>query len=390
MKVLHIVPTYLPAHRYGGPIFSVHALNKALVKAGIEVTVYTTNIDGPENLDVPLGVPVDIDGVKVFYFPATVRSWFYSYAMQQVLKMHVREYDLVHITSVFLAASTLGAYYARKFEKPYIISPRGSLMREPLRYHKFKKRAYISLLEERNLHNAAAIHFTDTLEEKEYREADFPLRHGFVIPNSLDVAPLNESVVRGIFRKRFGLGADKEVVLFLSRINWKKGFDTLIPAFARLVKERPNAVLVIAGGDDEEYKQKVEEMIAKEHIGTAVLFTGPLHGKEKLEAYHDAQCFVLPSYSENFGMAVAEAMYMRLPVIVTKGVALQTYVQKSNAGIVIEKNEQELFHAMRSILSDRKKAEEMGARGRRIIEEEFSLPKIAERFIKEYKGILSR
>ena len=133
MKILHVVPSYLPAYRYGGPIESVHALNKYLVRAGSDVSVYTTAIDGPKDLDVPLGRPVDRDGVKVFYFkPGHPRSWFYSPQMAVALREHAREFDIMHITSVFLAASTLGARSARAAGKPYIISPRGSLMRAPL------------------------------------------------------------------------------------------------------------------------------------------------------------------------------------------------------------------------------------------------------------------
>src|SRR4051812_19485414 len=103
MKILHVVPTYLPAYRYGGPIQSIHTLNKWLVRAGAEVTVYTTAIDGPEDLNVPLGEPVDHDGVKVYYFkPGFLRSWFYAPEMARALRTHIREFDIVHATSVFL------------------------------------------------------------------------------------------------------------------------------------------------------------------------------------------------------------------------------------------------------------------------------------------------
>lgn len=389
-KILHIVPTYLPAHRYGGPIFSVHGLNKWLVKRGVEVTVYTTNIDGPDDLKVPTGVPVDVDGVKVYYFKAShwLRPWFYSGDLRSALRQNLKDFDLVHITSVFLAASTLGAYYARKFGKPYVISPRGSLMREPLHYHGLKKRLYISLLEKRNLRNAAAIHFTDAAEEREYREANLPLRGGFMIPNGLDFEPLDQPVEYGAFRKRFGIRAEQEIVLFLSRINWKKGFDTLIPAFARVIKEKPNAVLVIAGGDDEGYKQKVEEMIAKEKIGPYVLFTGSQNGRDKLEAYHDADCFVLPSYSENFGMAAAEAMYLRVPTVLAHGVALSHYAKEGGGGLVVPKEVSAFSGAMLRVLSDRSFAKDIGERGRQVIESHFALPKIADRFIKEYRELL--
>src|SRR5512146_3137686 len=113
MKILHIVPSYLPAYGYGGPIQSVHNLNKWLVKKGMDVTVYTTNIDGRKRLNVPTCEEVVLDGVKVRYFPITFAPWQYSSAMKAALEENAGGFDLIHITSVFLSASTLGAYYAK-------------------------------------------------------------------------------------------------------------------------------------------------------------------------------------------------------------------------------------------------------------------------------------
>src|SRR6185436_7245641 len=131
MKVLHLIPTYLPAYRSSGVISLVHGLNKWLVRSGAEVTVYTTNADGwRETTDVPVGVPVVIDGVTVFYFKtAFPRRWFYSRALHKKLAATIKDFDVIHITSAFLAISTIGAYYARRFRKPYIVNNHGSFMR---------------------------------------------------------------------------------------------------------------------------------------------------------------------------------------------------------------------------------------------------------------------
>lgn len=356
---------------------------------GIEVTVYTTNIDGTHDLDVPLDRAVDIDGVKVHYFRSSFpRSWFNSRDLRAALKEHMREFDLVHITSVFLSASTLGAYYARKFGKPYLISPRGSLMTAPLLHHRLRKALYIALCEKRNLRGASAIHFTDDVERAEYLAAGLPLRSSFMIPNGLDFAPLDAPVEKGGFRKKMGVGADAEIVLFLSRISWKKGFDTLIPAFAQVAHMRPRAILAIVGGDDEGYRKNVEGMIRDAGVGDRVRFIGMLKGDAKLEAYVDAQVFVLPSYSENFGMAAAEAMYLRVPTVITSGVALSRYVQDGVSGAVIEKDVKELSRAILHLLSDHALAKSIGEEGRHIIESHFALPKIAGQFIKEYTHLL--
>ncbi len=388
MKILHIVPTYLPAYRYGGPIESVHALNAELVRQGADVTVYTTNIDGPGDLDVPLGKPVMIDGVRVFYFKSSFpRAWFYSRDMRKALRAHMSGFDIVHITSVFLAASTLGAYYARKFRKPYVISPRGNLMRSPLGSHRLKKYFYNVLIEKRNLRCAAAIHFTVPAEKEDYERAGFPLRRAIVLPNGIDPRKYDFDYIPGSFREKHGIGKEKKLVVFLGRLNWMKGFDTLISAFAMVAEKDPDAMLAIVGGDEGGYEKNIKDQISKFKIDDRVIFTGMLRGADKSAALHDSDLFVLPSYSENFGMAVVEAMYAGLPVVVTEGVGISKDIQEAGAGMVVKKDAYELAGAMLAILHERHQGEEMGRRGKELVRHKFYEDKIAERFLGEYNKL---
>jgi len=407
MKILHIVPAYFPAIRYGGPIKSVHELNKWLVKNGADVTVYTTNIDGLDNLDVPLGEAVDIDGVKVFYFKSSFpRAWFYSRNLHRALEKNIKNFDLIHITSVFLSTSTLGAYYSKKFKKPYIISPRGSFMEEPLRRHSFKKKVCISLIEKRNLAGASAIHFTIEKEKNDYLKLVLPLKKDIIIPNSIDMEEFN-TIARdnAEFRKKFKIATDKKIILFMGRLHKIKGLDTLIPAFAEVLKKEPKAVLIIAGGDDEGYKKEVLKIInmvnkrtSKFNLRTSqvlrtcdvpnIIFTGMLSGIDKIAAYSESDVFVMPSYSESFGMAVAEAMHFGLPVVITESVGISKEVERAGAGMVIDKNKDQLAEAILKILNNPDLAEKMGEAGRKLIKTEFSSEKIAEEFLKEYNQIL--
>lgn len=390
MKVLHLIPSYLPGNLALGPIQPTHFLNKELVKKGVAVTVYTTNRDGCKKLNVPINREVDIDGVKVFYFRSFGPSLsYFSWGFWRAIANTLGAFDVVHITSVFLAASTLGAYYARKFKKPYIISPHGSLMKEPLaKRSRFKKKVWISLLERRNLAGAAAIHFTVEAEKREYGEAGLPLKKSFVIPNGFDGSEFLKKLPSGFFRNKFNIPSEKKLVLFLGRISWKKGFDTLIPAFEKIVHAEPEALLVIAGRDDEGYRKKVEEWIIQRHLTDKVLFLGVALGDERLGAMKDSQVFVLPSYSENFAMTVVEAMFLGLPVVITKGVGVAPSVEKAGAGFVIEKNEEDLAVAVLEILHNQKLAQEMGERGKALVNAEFAKPAIADKFIGAYTEII--
>jgi len=391
MKILHIIPSYLPAKLASGAIKPTHYLNKALVEKGIEVVVYTMNIDGNKKLDVPLGKEVNLDGVKVFYFPMTFRPWQYSYKLHQALAKSVKDFDLIHITSVFLSVSTLGAYYAKKFNKPYIISPHGSLMNEPLRNRNTKKQIYISLIERKNLTDASAIHFTVETEKEEYIKAGLSLKETIIIPNGLDIEEFN-TITRDSathFKEKFGIAPDKKIILFLGRLHRIKGLDTLIPAFAEIIKKEPKAVLVLAGPDDENYKREVLKFIDEVNLRTSdIVFTGMLVGEDKTAVYKESDVFVLPSYSENFGMVVVEAMYSCLPVVITKYVGIAPEIIKNNAGIVIKKSEKELTEAILKILNNPALAQKMGESGKRLVETEFSPGKIADKWIEKYKNII--
>lgn len=394
MKILHLVLSYLPAYRHGGPIASVHAMNKALVAAGADVTVYTTNIDGVGFSDVPLEKETNLDGVRIFYFPLTWRMWVYSRALHRALAAHVREFDIVHITSVFLSASALGACYAKKFSVPYVISPRGSLMKEPLAMkNAFLKRIYLALVEKRDLAGAAVIHFTAEKEKEEYLAAEFPMRKGVVIPNAYEGEKTVGSPVD--VRKKFGIAPDAPIILSLGRITWKKGFDTLISAFKKTKEKIPDAVLVIAGNDEEGYKKNVELLISNYQLQNNVIFTGLVLGTEKNELLKIATAFVLPSYSENFGMAPVEAMAHGTAVIITRNVGIADDVERAGAGLVVgEKTEQEdrveeFADAMVQMLGEERGAKRMGEKGRALAREAYAPAKVAARMLHAYNEIVN-
>src|ERR1700676_1395936 len=153
LRILQVVSAYYPAVRYGGPIRSVHALCSALVRRGHQVSVYTTNIDGDGDLDVPLGTPVDMDGVLVHYFPVgAIRRLCWSPALARQLRRTVKNYDLAHLHSVFLWPTYSAARAARRARVPYIVSPRGMLVRDVIRAKsRFAKSAWIELVERRSL-----------------------------------------------------------------------------------------------------------------------------------------------------------------------------------------------------------------------------------------------
>lgn len=393
MRILHIIPTYMPAYRYGGPVKSVHELNRWLVKRGLDLTVYTTNLDGSSVLDVPTDREVMHDGVRIRYFPIAFRPWQYSRVLHCVLRETVSDFDAVHITSVFLSASTLGAWYARKYGKPYVISPRGSLMTEPLRKNALMKRLYLSLIEKRNLRDAAAIHFTAEIERDEYFDAGLPARLPLVIQNGFDLGDLGGAVSTeriAAFKKQFSIPSDAEMVLFLSRLSWKKGLDTLVPAYADVVKRVPKTILVIAGGDDERYGRTLDALVRAHGLQGSVRLTGMLTGSEKRTAYEASDLFVLPSYAENFGIVVLEALACGTPVVITDRVGVAPFVAQAQAGAVVKKDVVSVAEAIVRLLSSPRERAAMSARGKALVASAFQWEHVADQFLRAYNEIIEQ
>jgi glycosyltransferase involved in cell wall biosynthesis len=372
MRILTVVPGYYPAFRYGGPTYSVHGLAKALVKRGHEVNVFTTDVDGPGRLAVRLNEAVDLDGVTVWYFPTGFgRRLCRSPTMGRALDKQIVEFDIAHLHSVFLWPTAAAAAAARRWRVPYIVAPRGMLVRELItRKNRFAKTAWIKAFEKRNIQNAAAIHVTSGVEADCFAALGLRYKRIVTIPNGVEFpGAINHNPSNG---SAMDLPSE-HFVLFLGRINWKKGLDRLIPAMAHV----RGASLVIAGNDEEAYQPVLQALAERTGVSGRTRFIGPIHGANKWHILAHATVLVLPSYSENFGNVVLEAMMVGCPVIITPEVGLASMVRAAGAGLVVDGDPAELSGAINNLLHSPEDRRRMGESGRRIARERFSWDAIA-------------
>jgi glycosyltransferase involved in cell wall biosynthesis len=223
-----------------------------------------------------------------------------------------------------------------------------------LRKSRWIKTAWIRLFERTTIARAAAIHVTAEAEGRELCELGLPARRIACIPNGVEYPRVHEPLESGPYRN-----LPSQYVLFLSRINWKKGLDRLIEAW-HLIPDWP---LVIAGNDDENYQPRLVELARKLGIADRVMFIGAVSDEHKWALYERAQLFVLPSYSENFGNVVAEAMAMACPVVLTPEVGIAPLIQTSGAGVVTEGAPETLAAVIQELLLDPARRLEMGRRG---------------------------
>jgi glycosyltransferase involved in cell wall biosynthesis len=382
MRVLHVVPTYAPAWRYGGPIRSVHALCRALVQRGHEVHVYTTNMDGPGNLDVPVEVPIDRDGVNVWYFPAVVRSLNMSPLMGRHLRKTIKSFDVVHLHSIFLWPTLAAARQCSRQGVPYIVAPRGMLVRDLFeRKRTLIKWLWFYLCERSTLQRAAAIHATSQLEEEEARKFPVEFQRFAIIPNGVDMPADGEE---GPAKAKCHETPRDRYILFIGRINWKKGLDRLIRSLAWV---RDDVNVVVAGNDEDGYRAKVEQLAAHLGLTQRVFFVGAVDGAEKEKWLRDATVLALPSYSENFGNVILEAMASRCPVVVTPEVGLAAVVEEARSGIVADGEPTRLADAFERILANPDLAADMGKRGQAVVRENFCWPAIAKQMENLYQEL---
>lgn len=404
MRLLCVIPSYWPAVQFGGPVITVHTLNKNLVKKGIDITVYTTNV-GLDTTSMSGSVQyrtydtrwdAEIDGVKVTYFFYTKlfdlfaeTGWQFSLPMAKALNNNIKDFDIVYIVSTWNFPVALGAYFCRKYKIPYIISPRGQLYNEVFKNKFIKKSLYHFFILKRDLQNASAIHYTTEDEAEQCHKALGLNNRYFVVPNGIDLTEITTPYEKGRLIEKFPHLKGKRIILFLGRINWKKGLDLLIKAFFRLAKEYNDVHLLIVGDDDGDgYKKKVEKWIIDHGIKDEVTFTGRLTGRDKFDAFACADIFVLPSYSENFGMAVVEAMACGIPVVISNRVGIYKEVKKNQAGVVINTNVEELHEGIKRLLENSHLRKSVAENGKKLVEEYYSIDKVADKMIEEYRRIL--
>jgi glycosyltransferase involved in cell wall biosynthesis len=384
LRILQVIPAYYPAVRYGGPIRSVHGLSTALVRAGHDVHVFTTTLDGDGEVDVRPDFPVYLDGVQVRYFPVPVaRRLCWSPSMGARLRRDIGNYDVVHLHSPFLWPTWAAARAAAKAQVPYLFAPRGMLVGDLIRRKsQLAKRTWIKLVERRTLREAAAVHVTAELEAEELRLLGLELPELVCIPNGVDTPTTHLPLCPGLAER---IGA-QPYALFLSRISWKKGLDRLLRAW----KSVPDLLLVIAGNDEEDYEQSLRTLAQEEGVAARILFVGPVTDEHKWALYAGAQFFVLPSYSENFGNVVVEAMAMSCPVIVSPEVGAAALVESSGAGLVVDCEPATLADAARKLCSNPALRELMGERGAKLVAERLSWTAVAADTERAYRRAIRR
>lgn len=375
MRVLHVVASLLPTS--GGPARTVPRLCEELSRRGADVEIVT--LDKGRSRGAPLVPGRDL--VRTTFVPCrSIRRlrllWAPSFS--RALRERCRDMgaQIIHDHGVWLHTNHVAAGVSRELGLPLVVTPRGMLTEWAFRYKPWKKRIAWKLYQRSDLGSAKLFHATSD-QEADGLQALGLRQSVAVIPNGVDVPARRAPAPRNGPRK----------LLFLSRINPTKGLLDLVDAWASL---RPDGWrVIVAGPDESNYKAVVQEAIRARGLEGAFSFTGSVDGEDKWELYRSADLFVLPTYSESFGVVVAEALACGVPAITTRGAPWQELASE-RCGWWVEMGVAPLVSALReaTALSDEERRE-MGRRGKALVAKRYSWCSVAEKMVGVYDWLLA-
>ncbi len=382
MRILHIVPSI--QRSTGGPAVSVTRLASEQARLGHEVTVASLKYPG-------LGAMVEAPGVRMATVSggvAAVRGRGWSLKFRRVVREEAERADVVHNHGLWMWPGAYAREGAVAAGRPLVISPRGMLEPWSLRRSRLRKAVAWRLFEEKNLRSAALFHATAESEAVSIRRKC--VRGGAriaVVANGVDLPDLAHRPTPQGLEEKFPQLAGRRRVVFMSRLHPKKGIDVLLQAWrSRMEVTANHFVLVLAGPDLTGYRREVERML--DGMLDSVVLTGEVQGETKEALLANADVFVLPSHSENFGLVVAEALAWGRPVIATTG-APWAEVREAGAGWWVNPDAESLGAALDEAMamSDGER-DAMGARGRQLVEERYGWEAAAMAMMREYGGIV--
>lgn len=384
MRVLHVIPSIGPVR--GGPSAAALAMVAALRQEGVDAELLTTDDNGPGRLeDLPIGRWCEWQGVPVLAFRrwmppvASLREFAFTPSLQYWLGAHLHDYDLIHVHALFSYPSTAAMALARRGGVPYLLRSIGQLDRWSLAQSARRKRWMLRLIERRNLEGAAAIHVTS---EQECLEVE---ALGLRVPRL--VLPLGVAMPQGLPIAAERGDGEPVRFLFLSRLHAKKRLEVLLEALAMVRRRRPEVAwqLRIAGSGDPDYTRRCQEQARVLGVGDRCRWLGFLEGKAKWEELRLADWFVLPSASENFGIAVVEALASGTPVLISPEVAVAPDVAAAGAGRICPGLPAPLADALEMSLHHPTLQQRKAARN--LAGEKFSWSSLAHRLSEAYASL---
>ena len=388
VRTLHLIPYMHPSA--GGPPVVVHQWCAELTRRGWTQDVLTTDAYAP-NSDKSW-----IDEYRRSY-PIEVaphrgpKGFGYSSALKRMLVRRLTQCDLVHVHNIWSYCNRLAAELCVQRRIPFLVSPHGMLDPHSMGRKPWKKKLYGRLIEWPALRKAAGLVFTHAEEERLARATCPRLPHGFVVPLATEEPPAKsrDELAEVFLRSRPEL-RDKVRIVFLSRLHSKKGLDLLLPAFQQVLQHLPDAQLVLAGPGEPDFVQWIRATTASLRIADRTVLTGPLEGEAKWGALAAGDVYVLPSYQENFAIALVEALRIGTPVVSSRRVNIWSDLDTAEAVSICELSADSVAQSILRLLQNPVLAKLQGQRGSEFAAANYTWSRSVDRLMEVYDKVVGR
>jgi glycosyltransferase involved in cell wall biosynthesis len=383
MKILQVIPAYAPSFSYGGTTRVCYEVSTRLANKGHDVNVWATDsLDANTRIDKEQDI---VNGVKVKYFPnlSNTLAWkriFLPKGLKKYARNHIKEFDVVHIHEFRNLHNIIVAKACQKHHIPYIVSGHGGVPRIVSRF--FTKWLFDIFFSKSLICNASVCHALTKHEEKQYHDLfGIEKKRIKIIPNGIDL-PKDTKKKPSFLRDKFNIDSNNKNILFLGRLNYKKGVDILLDAFYSLIKQKPNTNLILAGPNDG-FLKEAKRMISQHKLEKNVFLAGPVYSDDKDQLFLNSDVFALSSRDEGLPMTVLEAASFGLPLVCSKECRIPE-ISKYDAGFETSLNPLEISKKLIFLLDNPKEAEIKGRNALRMVKEKFTWDKVIDEFQELY------
>lgn len=380
--------------RAGGPVVAVDRMCRGMARLGVEPIVLTTDAlraggsgtnDEEHAGASPCADACRADDYETRVCRAAFRRYAYSPSMRVALDSLVPACDVVHVHTLWAHTTRAAIRACRRHDVPCVVMPHGMLDPHSLARKALRKRIYGHLFEFPALRSVAGMVYTTVDERRLAESAVHGLPPGHVVALGADAPPDDRPTLAREFLKSRPHLAGRKIITFLGRIHSKKGLDLLIPAFADIAAGAPDAHLLVIGPDDENLWPRLGRRIDEQGLSSRVTRIDMVLGRAKWAALAASDVFVLPSYQENFAIAVAEAMRSGTPVVITDRVNIWRTVEAQRGGRVVPPDARAVADAIRATLASEADWHRMSMAAARAATEHFDWATTAKTTLDVYR-----
>jgi len=390
LKIAFVVPAFLPARGFGGPIYHVHTIAKILQQKGHSVSIYTSNLANPYDASDVLKEREDVDGILVKRYPAICRIAGYWLTPSMLVDLERDDFDVIHAHVARSFQCDLSALVSKLRSQPFVITAHGSLgsyLGVDLGLRNHMLHVAHNTIAGRVFKAADKVIALNRFERQHYIRFGVDIRKIAIIPNGILLSEFKQPHYD--FRQRHGI--EGPMILFVGRLNKIKGLDTLVQAFHLLKRQNFQDAKLVIIGEDWGFKEDLLELRERYNLSGDILILDHPRREDIISAYHASNMVVLPSNYETFSITILEAFACAKPVIATAVGGIPELIENGKNGLLIRPNDaEELSKAILYLLRDGELAKNLGKAAEWLVTNQFSMDTIAQRTIDLYNDLKSQ